>query len=87
MSPIVEGKNVLEADGFLRNERGLKSMPHLAAFIAAMTGVCLIAFSLWGYVVIHEGWLQLLQIGGGLIATSAGLEGYQSTVESKNQRQ
>lgn len=87
MSPLVDGKNVIEADGFLRNERGLKSMPHLAAFIAASTGVCLVCFSLWGFVVVHDGWIQILQIGGGLIAASAGLEGYQSTIESKNQRQ
>lgn len=75
------------ADGFLRNEKGRKSMTHLAAGIAAFVGVWLVALSSWGFVTAHEGWVMVLQIGGGLVMASAGLEGYQSTVESRNQRQ
>ena len=86
MSPVVDGRNIVEADGFLRNERGLKSMPHLAAGIAAFTGVGLVVVSVGGYIVVHDGWMQMLQIGGGLIAAAAGLEGYQTTIESRNQR-
>ena len=86
MSPIVEGKVILDKDGFLRDERGQKSMPHLTALIAALTGVCLLVLSSWGYVTAHEGWVTLLNVGGGLVGAAAGLEGYQSTIESRNQR-
>lgn len=86
MSPVVDGRVVLDKDGFLRNERGQKSMPHLTAGAAALAGGFLILLASWGYVVAHDGWMQILQVGGGLVGASAGLEGWQTTIESRNQR-
>ena len=86
MSPVVDGRVVLDKDGFLRNERGQKSMPHLTAGIAAALGVVLALAGLAGYVITHDGWIHILQIGGGLVASAAGLEGWQTTIESRNQR-
>jgi hypothetical protein len=81
-----DGMVVRDKDGFLRDERGLLSMPHLSAAFGIAVGVWLIALSSWGFLTATEGWIMILNIGGGLIGASVGLEGYQSTIESRNMR-
>lgn len=73
-------------DGFFRDEQGLLSMPHLTAFLAAVLGVVLGVAGLWAFVALREGWLQVMQVGAGLLAAGAGLEGYQSTLEHRVNR-
>lgn len=84
MSPIVDGKVLIEKDSFFRNERGLLAMPHLTAFISALVGVCVIGFSLFGFITSIQGWDSLLPVGGLLVGGGAGLEGFQAKMESNN---
>lgn len=84
MSPVVDGKVVLDKDSFFRNERGLLSMTHLTAFVSALAGVLIIAFSLFGFITSIQGWDSLLPVGGLLVGGGAGLEGFQSKIESNN---
>ena len=86
MSPVVDGQVVMDKDGFLRDERGRKSMTHLTAGVAALLGAVLALSGLVGYTTAHDGWMQLIQVGAGLVGASAGLEGWQTTIESRNQR-
>lgn len=88
MSPLDDGKKQVyrDADSFFRNERGLKSMAHLAVFyamnlatIVALAGITLIAIG------IVEG-VQLVLSAVGLAGAGAGLEGWQTHTEGKNQR-
>lgn len=86
MSPVTDGRVYVDKDGFLRDERGLKSMPHLTALISAIIGVYLIMLgTAYGFIHQVEGWIHLLQIGAALLGGGTVLEGYQTTVESRNQ--
>lgn len=79
------GKLLIKRDSFLRDERGLKSMPHLIALIAAGFGlVCGAAailswfLGMFGVVepeFVSRGWMILLNIGGGAILAAGGVEG------------
>lgn len=87
MSPVNDGRVYLYKDGFLRDERRLKSMPHLTALISAIMGALLILVgAFYGFFFQVEGWIALTQIGAFLLGSGTVLEGYQTTVESKNQR-
>lgn len=87
MSPLEGGYVVRDKDSFFRDERGLLSMPHLTAFISSLLGVVIgISGLLAFFLTKNEGSIMLIQIAAGLVAAGAGLEGWQTTVEGKNQR-
>ena len=86
MSPLIDGKNSLEKDGFFRNERGLREMTLLLSFMSMVTGISLIILGGWGFVKQIEGFLMLIQIGGGLVGASAGLQAWEAKLESNNLR-
>jgi hypothetical protein len=88
MSPVDDGQKQVyrDADGFLRNERGLKSMAHLAVLIAMSLSI---AVALSGIVLIFTGTVEGVQLvlsAVGLAAAGSGLEGWQTHTEGKNQR-
>lgn len=87
MSPLEDGYVVRDKDSFFRDERGLLSMPHLTAFLSSMLGIVLGISGLFAFFLTQNtGSIMLLQISAGLVAAGAGLEGWQTTVEGKNQR-
>ena len=84
MSPIIDGKNVKEADGFFRNERGLKDMTILLAFIAMVAGLSLVTCGIVGFWLLIEGWTTLIQAGVGIVLASGGLQAWEAKIESNN---
>lgn len=86
MSPILNGRVILDKDGFLRDERGLRSMPHLTALISVILGVGLVIVGTIAFVYFREGWAVIMQLGTALVGGGTALEGYQTTIESKNQK-
>jgi len=87
MSPLQDGRVIRDKDGFFRDERGLRSMPHLTAFIGAATGLCVALAGLVAFFMGLDGAVGIVQIALGLVASSAGLEGFQTHVEGRNQRE
>lgn len=86
MSPLEGGRVIRDKDSFWRDERGLLSMPHLTASIASFSGVLFCLFGVYAFFFTnHVDSLNIIQIGAGLIGASAGLEGWQTHIESKNQ--
>lgn len=82
MSPIAQdNKNIRDADGFFRNERGLKDMTILLAFLSMVSGISVVIFGLVGFIYQTEGFLILVQVGGGLILSSAGLQAWEAKLE------
>lgn len=88
MSPVDDGQKRVwrDADGYLRDERGLKSMAHLAvlmvlllAWVVALVGAVALFFK-------HADAATLIVAALGLAGTAAGLEGVQTHVEGRNQR-
>ena len=84
MSPIDNGKNYREADGFFRNERGLKDMAILLAFLGMIAGFSLLTCGLVGFFLMLEGWSLLIQSGVGIVLASGGLQAYETRIESNN---
>lgn len=88
MSPVDDGtKRVFrDKDGFLRDERGLKSMAHLAVFYA-MNIALMVAVA--GVVAVFSGRSDgavLVTSAVGLAGAGAGLEGWTTHTEGRNQR-
>lgn len=88
MSPVDDGTQRVfrDADGFLRDERGLKSMAHLAVFYA-MNIALLVAVA--GVMAVFSGRPEgttLVTSAVGLAAAGAGLEGWTTHTEGRNQR-
>jgi len=88
MSPLDDGTRRVyrDADSIFRDERGLKHMAHVTAFIASISGVVFGAAGLVAFFMLMDGALSIVQIGLGLVASGAGLEGWQTHKESQNQR-
>lgn len=88
MSPIDNGATRVfrDADSFLRNERGLKSMAHLAVMIAMLMAVVVGSAGLVGFFLERDGATQLVTAAVGLAAAASGLEGWQTHTEGRNQR-
>jgi hypothetical protein len=86
MSPLIDGKNSLEADGFFRNERGLKDMAILLAFLGMVAGFFLLTCGLVGFFLMLEGWTLLIQSGVGIVIASGGLQAFEAKIESNNLR-
>jgi hypothetical protein len=61
-------------------------MAHFTAFVASISGVAFGAAGLVAFFMQMEGALAIVQIGLGLVASGAGLEGWQTHKESQNQR-
>ena len=77
-----------DKDSFWRDERGLLSMSHLTSSLSSLSGVTLALAGLFAFFFTDiENSLQLIQIGAGLVGAAAGLEGWQTHVEGKNQRE
>lgn len=89
MSPIDDGTTRVyrDADGFLRDERGLKSMAHLAVGVAMALSVSVGVSGIVGFFMGIEGAHQLVTAAVGLAAAGSGLEGWQTHVEGRNQRE
>ncbi len=89
MSPVDDGQGRVfrDADGFLRNERGLKHMAHLAVGIAMILAVAVAASGLVGFFLGLSGSTQLVTSAVGLAAAASGLEGWQTHTEGRNQRE
>jgi hypothetical protein len=76
-----------DKDGFLRDERGLKSMAHLAVMMSMSLSF---AVGLSGLIAFFLGYAestQLITAAVGLSAAGSGLEGWQSHIEGRNQRE
>jgi hypothetical protein len=88
MSPVDAGDRRIyrDKDSIFRDERGLLSMPHLTAFIASVSGVVFGVAGLVAFFLRHADAMMLIQISLGLVASGAGLEGWQTHVEGRNQR-
>lgn len=86
MSPLIDGQVVRDKDGFFRDERGLLSMPHLTAFMASMTGAIVAAAGLVAFFLHYDDAFGLIQVALGLVGAGVGLEGWQTHIESRNQR-
>ena len=84
MSPIIDGKNVRDADGFFRNERGLRDMAILLAFLGMTAGFSLLACGIVGFFLMLEGWTLLIQSGVGIVIAAGGLQVYETKTESRN---
>ena len=84
MSPIIDGKNIREEDGFFRNERGLKDMAILLAFLGMIAGFSLLTCGLVGFFLVLEGWTLLVQSGTGIVLASGGLQAWEAKLESNN---
>jgi hypothetical protein len=84
VSPIVDGKNVLEKDGFFRNERGLKDMTILLAFLTMVAGLSLVTCGMIAFWLLIEGWTTLIQAGVGIVLASGGLQAWEAKIESNN---
>lgn len=89
MSPIDDGtkKVYRDKDSIFRDERGLLSMPHVTAFMSSATGVVFGAAGLAGFFLRIQDALMIVQIALGLVAAGAGLEGWQTHIEGRNQRE
>lgn len=89
MSPLDDGgkKVYRDKDSIFRDERGLLHMAHLTAFIATISGVFFGIAGLAGFFMSVEGSVVIVQISLGLVASGAGLEGWQTHKESQNQRE
>lgn len=89
MSPVDEGARRVyrDKDSIFRDERGLLSMPHFTAFVASLTGVATTATGLVAFFMAVDGAVGIVQTGLGLVAAGASLEGWQTHVEGRNQRE
>lgn len=88
MSPVDDGAKQVyrDKDSIFRNERGLLSMAHVAVFISMLIAV---AVSGAGIVAVFLGLDQgvtLVTSAVGLAAAGAGLEGWTTHTEGRNQR-
>lgn len=86
MSPIENGRVLRDKDSFWRDERGLLSMPHLTASIASFLGIGLCISGFVMLILFTSEGIELVRFGAGLVTAGAGLEGWQTHVESKNQK-
>lgn len=87
MSPLENGLVSRDKDGFLRDERGLKSMPHLTAFIASLVGIVFSLAGVIGFFLKYPEAISMSSFGAGLVGAGQILEGWQTHVESRNQIQ
>jgi hypothetical protein len=87
VSPLIDGKVVRDKDGFFRDERGLLSMPHLTAFMASVTGATVAMAGLAAFFMQLDGAANLVNVALGLVGAGAGLEGWQTHIEGRNQRE
>ena len=93
---IKGGKLLVKRDSFLRDERGLKSMPHLIAATAAGFGVVSGAVALVSWILamaqvvdptfVAQGWTIALNIGAGALLAAGGIEGGAMVSEHKRNR-
>lgn len=82
MSPIADDmKNIRDADGFFRNERGLKDMTLLLGFIAMILGALVLISGLVGFWLLRAEAMTLIQVGAGLVLSSAGLQAWEARLE------
>jgi len=89
MSPIDDGSRQIyrDKDGLFRDERGLLSMPHYTAFVASTMGVVVGASGLFAFFMRYPDATTLVTTGLGLVGAGAGLEGWQTHIEGRNQRE
>ena len=93
---VKNGKLLVKRDSFLRDERGLKSMPHLVAAVAAVFGVICGVVALVSWILamvqvvdpafVSQGWTIALNIGAGALLAAGGLEGGVLVSEHKRNR-
>lgn len=88
MSPMDDGaKRVFrDKDGFLRDERGLKSMAHLAVLYAMNIALMVAVAGVVGVFMELPAGTTLVTSAVGLAAAGAGLEGWTTHTEGRNQR-
>jgi len=88
MSPVDDGMHQIyrDKDGIFRNERGLLSMPHVTAFIASVMGCAVGASGLVAFFLGYQDSVTLVTTALGLVGAGAGLEGWQTHIEGRNQR-
>ena len=89
MSPIDDGTKTIyrDKDSIFRDERGLASMPHYTAFVASTMGVVVGAAGLVAFFMRYPDATTLVTTGLGLVGAGAGLEGWQTHIEGRNQRE
>lgn len=88
MSPVDDGSGRVfrDKDSVFRDERGLLHMAHLTSFMASTSGALFGVAGLVAFFLQYEGATMIVQISLGLVASGAGLEGWQTHKESQNQR-
>ncbi len=88
MSPIDNGSMRVyrDADSIFRDERGLLHMAHVTSFMSSVSGILVGAAGLVAFFLRMDGAVSVVQIGLGLVAAGAGLEGWQTHKESQNQK-
>lgn len=88
MSPVDDGQRRVyrDKDSIFRDERGLLHMAHFTAFVASISGVVFGVAGLAGFFMGLEEGIMIVQVSLGLVASGAGLEGWQTHKESQNQR-
>jgi len=89
VSPIDDGSRQVyrDKDSIFRNERGLLSMPHATAFIASTMGCIVGLAGLVAFFLRYTDAVTLVTTALGLVGAGAGLEGWQTHIEGRNQRE
>lgn len=88
MSPVDDGTSRVyrDKDSIFRDERGLLHMAHFTAFMAVMSGIAFGVAGIVAYFMLLSDAILIVQVSLGLVASGAGLEGWQAHKESQNQR-
>jgi len=88
MSPVDDGMRQIyrDKDGIFRDERGLLAMPHVTAFIASTMGCVVGVAGIVAFFLRYDDSVTLVTAALGLVGAGAGLEGWQTHIEGRNQR-
>jgi len=88
MSPIDDGSKRIfrDKDSIFRDERGLLAMSHTTAFMASVMGAVTGVSGLAAFFLGYDDAITLVTTALGLVGAGAGLEGWQSHIEGRNQR-
>lgn len=87
MSPIDENNEVYrDRDSIFRNERGLLHMAHVAVFYAINSAAVVAIAGIVAVFLQIDAGSALVTTALGLMGAAAGLEGWQTHIESRNQQ-